>query len=222
MAEAFGISKEKVLVVGQPRCDLLFEKTDFFNKHNLKTSDYYRIGIWLPTYRSSIVGDIRKDGEYTEGSISFIKEDDLKKLNVELAKISNLLIIKLHPMDVLQKYPFHHYSNIIILKQKDLDVQLYPLIGNCDYLLTDYSSVLFDFDVLKKPMAFVMNDQDRYSRSRGFVFENIGDALPGPILSTYEELLAFIKRPYYTESKVLFNKFCDGNSSKRLYEHLKL
>lgn len=220
MSRCFNIDSKKVLPIGQPRCDLLFEGTDFFCKHKIDKDKFDKIGIWLPTYRSSIVKEIRIDGNYRAGCISFMNEDDLSLLNKELECLNHLLIIKLHPMDQLQEYVFRNYSRIMIIKAKDLDCQLYSLLGSCDYLLTDFSSVCIDFDICKKPMGFPMDDVDAYKNSRGFLFDNIEDVLPGPILPDYEHLLNFIRCPFYKKSSLNLNSYYDNQASKRLVDYL--
>ena len=223
MSECFDIPEDRVLPIGLPRCDLLFEPTDFFTQRNIDVESYDKIGIWLPTYRYSIVEtEKRIDGTYIPGAISFLEEKDLEKLNGDLARLNHLMIIKLHPMDKSQLYEFKTYSNILIVKQKDMKSQLYPLLGRTDYLLTDFSSVCIDYDILKKPMGFTIPDFDSYSNSRGFVFNDVLSILPGPIITNYEELVQFIKALYYKPSTLEFNKYRDNKACERLVNFLKM
>ena len=225
MSRAFNnMNLKYVPVVGQPRNDLLFENTTFFEDYRIDRDRYSQIGIWLPTYRSAIVGDVRVDGRYQEGTISFLTEKDLEVLNTSLVENKTLLLVKLHPMDILQEYEFEHYSNILILKQKDFRGQLYPLLGNCDFLLTDYSSVWLDYEILNKPIGFVMNDIDEYKNSRGLLIDNLEELLPGPILESVEKLNKFIENPSITIKNRfdLFNIYKDNKSCQRLAEFLKL
>lgn len=225
MAKAFNnMDIKNVPIVGQPRNDLLFEDTPFFEDYKIEKDKYSQIGIWLPTYRSSIVGDVRVDGKYQEGAISFLTEKELDKLNDSLVENNTLLLVKLHPMDALQKYDFKAYTNILILKQKDFRGQLYPLLGNCDFLLTDYSSVWLDYEILNKPIGFVMNDIEEYNNSRGLLIENLTESLPGPILDSIDALKKFIENPSITvkQRTYLFNTYRDNKSSQRLAEFLGL
>lgn len=225
MARAFNNKEIKdVPIVGQPRNDLLFEETKFFEEYHIEKHKYAQVGIWLPTYRSSIIGDVRVDGKYKEGAISFLTEKDLNDLNTSLVKNKTLLLVKLHPMDILQKYDFKHYSNILILKQKDFRGQLYPLLGNCDFLLTDYSSVWLDYEILNKPIGFVMNDIDEYKNTRGLVIDNLEESLPGPILNSLEQLNKFIDNTSMTvkQRSDIFNTYKDNKSCQRLAEFLGL
>lgn len=222
MAEAFATTKDRVLVTGQPRCDLLFEPTDWFDSVGIITSKYNRIGIWLPTYRKSIVGDIRVDGEYNDNGVSFLEEADMRRLDKFLFSENILLLLKIHPMDALQNAPFDGFTNIILIRPQDFHSQLYPLLGACDFLLTDYSSVFIDYQILRKPIGFVMNDIESYKTSRGFYFDDIEKVLPGPILSDYDSLCGFIKSPFVITNEVDYNEYFDNKSSERISDFLNL
>lgn len=220
MASCFGANVKSVLPLGQPRNDLLFSKTDFFHKRNIDIHSYKKIGAWLPTYhKSAIIKKERIDCE-SNGIFAFLNEDDLLNLDNALKRLNELLIIKLHPMDYLQNAEFRKYSNILILKQNDMDTQLYPLLGACDYLLTDFSSVCFDFEILNKPMAFPIDNLESYKECRGFVFEDIRSVLPGPMIFNYKGLIDFIEKPCKTDSKIRLNDFHDANASERLVNYL--
>ena len=125
-------------------------------------------------------------------------------------------------MDILQQRMFPSFSTILILKQADLKCQLYPLLGNCDYLLTDYSSVWVDYEIMDKPIGFVMDDIEQYRSSRGFNFDNMDKILPGPILSSLDSLISFCETPekYNYKRTNLFNEYKDNKSSQRLMEAL--
>ncbi|MCY6315229.1 CDP-glycerol glycerophosphotransferase family protein [Bacteroides fragilis] len=219
MSKSFNnLDLSRVLLVGQPRNDLLFQKTDFFSKRNIQRTDYCSVGIWLPTFRTSIIGETRTDGISTNDTISFLNIADLQDLNIFLSEIKILLIVKLHPMDILQTVDFPLFTNIMIMKQNDFSFQLYPLLGATDFLLTDYSSVWIDYDILDRPMGFVMNDIDEYQKSRGLTFDNISEVLPGPILSDLESLKSFLKTPetYKKETQKKFNLYKDDQACYRL------
>ena len=223
MSKSFnGIDTAHTLLTGQPRNDLLFQETTFFATRNIDTGKYRSTGIWLPTYRRSIVGDIRHDGIYNSNGISFLGIEELTQLDNHLRIGGDLLIIKLHPMDALQKVDFGSFTNIIVIKQHEFTEQLYPLLGACDYLLTDYSSVWIDYSILKRPIGFVMNDIDEYKKSRGLTIENIEEKLPGTIIDNCDKLTAFISSPppFNATNLALYNTYCDNGSSQRLAEVL--
>ena len=223
MAKSFnGIDTDHTLLTGQPRNDLLFQETTFFATRSIDTGKYRSIGIWLPTYRRSIVGDIRNDGTYNDNGISFLGMEELTRLDHWLGVEKHLLIVKLHPMDALQKVDFGKFNNLLIVKPHDFTEQLYPLLGACDYLLTDYSSVWIDYSILKRPIGFVMNDMAQYRESRGFTIDDIEEKLPGTIIDTYDKLTAFISQPaaLKEEHLALFNTYFDNRASERLAKEL--
>lgn len=88
MSKSFNnLDLSRVLLVGQPRNDLLFQKTDFFSKRNIQRTDYCSVGIWLPTFRTSIIGETRTDGISTNDTISFLNIADLQDLNIFYRKL---------------------------------------------------------------------------------------------------------------------------------------
>ena len=73
------------------------------------------------------------------------------------------------------------------------DVSAYPDIGElylaADVLITDYSSVMFDFAITGKPMLFYVYDLEEYGRElRGFYFD-LAEVAPGPLLATSQEVM---------------------------------
>ena len=224
MAESFNLDTSDVWVVGQPRNDMLFEPTNFYLTFKINLSKFKKKGIWLPTYRKSIVGALRTDGIFTEGNISFLSPAELLVLDRFLSKNGILLIIKIHPMDYLQNYHFPDFKNILIIQKTDVAVQLYPLLGSTDFLLTDYSSVWVDYQILGRPIGFVMDDYSEYEASRGFCFDNIKELLPGPILSTFDSLKDFLMNTNQIShtSCTILNKYRDNKSSERLIKQLNL
>jgi CDP-glycerol glycerophosphotransferase (TagB/SpsB family) len=194
IAESFGLNIDEVLPVGQPRIDLLYRKIDCLQKFKIKINENQRIILWTPTYRQSVVGDIRTDGNHTQ-DLPLIGRESLMELNIFLNDLNIFLLVKLHPMDKLNTKVFEEYSNIRILKNEDLEavnVQLYSIMAEVDILLTDYSSIYIDFLYLKKPIAFIFEDIDSYTKSRGFVFSNPLDFMPGAIITNFEELKSFL------------------------------
>ena len=220
MAEAFALPLHRVWVTGQPRCDELFCKTTYWDSIGFDASRYKSVGIWMPTYRKSIVGDIRTDGTFMEQQVGPLSFDDLKQLDAALASMEAFLFIKIHPMDALQQAVFPSFTHIRIIFPQDFSFPLYPFLGSCDYLLTDYSSVFIDYDICQRPMAFIMDDIDAYSGSRGLCFDDLEAVLPGPVLTDLAGVIAFIRSPYRKESSIELNQFKDNQATLRLIQKL--
>ncbi|WP_321328346.1 CDP-glycerol glycerophosphotransferase family protein [uncultured Ilyobacter sp.] len=229
----FNLKTSRVLITGQPRNDLLFEDTGFFKKTDINTNIYKKLIIWMPTYRNDLDGE-RSDGLNKKNYISIFKISELEEMNEFLKRIKVFLLIKIHPLDIINKLSIKNYSNLLVLKSDylhEINEQLYPLLGKFDALITDYSSVYVDFLILNRPIAFVITDEDQYSKYRGFVFKNYKKYMPGEFIKTKQSFYKFIqdlvdeKDKYYLKrSRVnrAFNKYCDDKSCERLIEKLKL
>ena len=92
-----------------------------------------------------------------------------------------------------------------------------------DMLITDYSSVMFDYSILKRPMFFYAYDLEKYRNDlRGFYFDYEGE-MPGPISSDTEELIGNILNYDSKEYEERFEKFRekyniwdDGRASEKV------
>jgi CDP-glycerol glycerophosphotransferase (TagB/SpsB family) len=192
MAQVFKIDPENVFISGQPKCDFLTTfnlKTDPLEQLNIHRSDYQSILFWAPTYRHAKDHDI-KDGKFKD-FLPVLKESELSLFNDYLSSIRSFLLIKLHPMDILNRYDFPHFSHIKIIKDEDLlkkSIQLYSLLSKTDILITDYSSLYIDFLLLNRPIIFAIDDFDEYRKSRNFVFKNPEKYMPGDIVSDFSSL----------------------------------
>jgi CDP-glycerol glycerophosphotransferase len=234
ISKVFGVDKNKVLITGLPRNDRMNKFRDVLNKLGIDGKLYNKKILWMPTFRKSSVGDKRNDGISKDGQLPLLSNKELKKFNVYLNDNNILLVIKLHPMDSLQKEDFCELSNIKIIVNDDfikIEEQLYSIFQEIDALITDYSSVYFDFMILNKPIGFVMDDLGEYASSRGFVFEDIYEWIPGPIIKEVSQLYSFVEQinnniDDYKEIRERVNnktnKYSDFNNTERLFDELKL
>lgn len=209
MSKAFSLKLENVLISGQPRNDLMFE-----NKFNLldllskNKNDFEKIILWMPTYRKSKIGDIRTDGELEKFN-DFLEDFFLIKLNSYLNSINSVCIIKLHPMDFMDVKNFKNYTNLFFVNNEDFEnkgISLYSVLHSADLLLTDFSSIYIDYLLLNKPIAFLVSDYNQYSNSRGFVFENPLEFMPGQIIENNESLIPFLEDILIKKKDLFFEK----------------
>ncbi|PMO59267.1 hypothetical protein BCT07_09660 [Vibrio breoganii] len=191
MSEAFGKKLNEVLISGLPRNDILTKKVVNPALIQLK-KEYDNIYVWLPTYRKSSIGDIREDGGST--SLYCFDDFDVDKLNEILKEKNSLVIIKPHPMAVLDKVNDEH-SNIKIINEDWLffnGMTLYELLGASDMLWTDFSSVFVDYLLTQKPILFLIPDLEEYKCNRGLTFELNEIELPGVVLQEEDSLFAYL------------------------------
>ena len=194
MSQAFSQNIKSTLISGQPRNDLMFINQNTLMKLGIEKKSYNKVFLWTPTYRKSIIGDLRNDGQVTN-ELPVI-DHNINELNEILKEIHSFMIIKLHPMDILTLNKFDNFSNLVFLINSDLDrkeCSLYALLGEVDVLLTDFSSIYIDYLLLDRPIGFVMDDFDKYENSRGFVMENPKDYMPGQFITQKKELFKFLK-----------------------------
>ena len=147
---------------------------------------------------------------------------NLKKMKETLGD-EYILLLRLHPFSIKG-------LNRDILNGFVKDVSGYGSIEKlyviADALITDYSSVIFDYGVLNRPMIFFAYDLNRYKNNlRGFNI-NFEKEAPGPIVSTYDELvnelvnMDTIKSRYNKKIKAFKRNYCqyeNGNSSKSVF-----
>ncbi|RLD11253.1 hypothetical protein DRI50_10215, partial [candidate division KSB1 bacterium] len=145
------------------------------------------------------------------------------KLNSILSEQNALLLIKLHPNDVSLR-TFRDLSHIKTLKAK---LDLYPFLVFTTALITDYSSIYFDYLLLKKPIIFYPFDFDDYLRLRELYFD-YQQAVAPPVVKTFEQLLKLLSNlqnlNFNEKDDQLLNRFWqfkDGRSSKRVVRFLK-
>nr|WP_259549351.1 CDP-glycerol glycerophosphotransferase family protein [Heyndrickxia oleronia] len=134
-----------------------------------------------------------------------------------------VILIKLHPT-VQEKLDFDYdlYKGFIYDFSYYKDVNDILLIT--DYLITDYSSIPYEFSLLGKPMIFYPFDLEQYEIERG-LWGKYEDLVPGPVVFNTEEMVNVIKENKFDLNKVkefsnIWNKYSEGYSSKNLVDYL--
>ncbi len=210
------IGKENAIIEkGYPRNDILYnyKKSDIDKlKEKFKIEKNKKIILYTPTWR---------DDEHTSGvGYTYKLGVNFDKLKKEIGN-EYVVLFRAHYL-VSNSFDFEKYKDFVIDVSKVDDINELYLIT--DLLITDYSSVFFDFANLKKPIIFYMYDLEKYKGElRGF-YINL-DELPGKIAKNEEELIDEIhkiKEFEYDEKYEQFNKkfnyLDDGQASKRVVE----
>lgn len=207
MSKAFKQPLENILIVGQPRNQyLLNTNIETLKSFGVDKQAYKKVIAWLPTYRKSHTGDVRSDGVVQE-LLPLVNKNELMSLDRYFNEKEIFCFIKLHPMDTLSKKDFDTYTNIVVLTNEDFharSIQLYSFLSNTDALITDYSSIYIDYMLTKKPIGFIIPDIESYASSRGFVFDNVLEKLPGQIIKDFADIEVFIEELETSEKKVSY------------------
>lgn len=213
------INKKNIMIQeGYPRNDFLknHTKNDIEKiKNELGIKNNKKIILYAPTYRDN---QHSVDLGYT-----YKTNVDFDKLQKELSN-EYIILFRAHWL-VAQEFNFDKYKDFIF------DVSNYDDINNLyvisDILITDYSSVFFDYANLKRPIIFYMYDLEDYRDNiRGF-YLNI-EELPGKIIKTEKELIEEIKLvsedfkydEKYKNFNQKFNYLDDGQASKRVVQKI--
>lgn len=185
---------EKLKVMEYPRQDYLLsgDKEELLQKITGENVKYRKIIMCMPTFRQTKDWiDSEKNDEYALGVINSI--DELYSLNSFLAENNTLMIVKLHPLQNADLLKTDSLSNIIYISNEELfrkKIILYELLGCCDALLTDVSSVYNDFLLLDRPIGFFMDNFINYHR--GYIVDNPIDYMPGSYIYNSQDLFDFI------------------------------
>lgn len=214
------IGKENIIVEkGYPRNDFLFNYTDAdVSKIKEKLgieNEKRKIILYAPTYRSN--------QHETGVGYTYKEEIDFEHLR---EKFGNEYIVLFRPhYFIANVFDFEKYKGFVYDVSKIDDINELYIIT--DLLITDYSSVFFDYANLKRPMIFYMYDLEHYrDKSNGFYIDLA--ELPGKITETQEELEEEIERiakdfkydEKYKKFNEKYNYLDDGNASKRVVEEV--
>ena len=204
-------TKAKLVELGYPRNDRLSQindesRTSIRTKLGV-TDPNLKLVLYAPTWRDTSRG---KSGGWE--SVNYLNE------NSQLPEGFKLLY---------RGHSNTHASHESKSVNETIDVTFYPSIADlfiaADVLITDYSSVMFDFSVTGKPMIFLTPDISDYETDRGFYF-NFREQAPGPICLNSEDAMKalsnldsdrkkFAKK--YEQWNKQFNPMDDGKATER-------
>lgn len=206
------LNKNKVLVLGFPRNDALFETNA--NKPNILKNCAFSV-LYAPTWRK------------TEQTKLFPFDNiDFSEFNIFLEKHNITLFIRLHPNDEKTIPEGMLQSKIKLFSSHDYE-EINDYLSFFDSLITDYSSILYDFMLLDRPMLFLPYDYDTYEKNVGFAID-YNKVTPGAKPKTIEEfkqaLVDMKQRDSFKEKRHEIcdqcNKYKTGNS-ERIVEYFR-
>ena len=217
-AEAFNCSKDIIRPLGTPRTDVFFDNAFVDSGRQRLTEAIPGIGgrkiiLYAPTFRGSSPTDA-----YNEKKIDYQKFKDA--LGNEYA-----LVLKYHPFtygkDNFTPEEQEKYGDFVYLCPPEIGID--TAMCAADILISDYSSLIFEYSLLDRPMIFFAYDLEEYEHSRDYYFP-YKDFVPGPIVKNDDELLGCILNGTGTDKVEKFReKFmsaCDGESTRRISDFI--
>ncbi|MCR5691370.1 MAG: CDP-glycerol glycerophosphotransferase family protein [Eubacterium sp.] len=197
---AFGLAEERIFQEGLPRTDLILDRDRMGQLEEKFYREYpeYRekkILLYAPTFRDSQVEDPR---------LALDLEKFVKKMNED-----QVLFLRLHPhvADNFKEPVEELYGGRVV------NMSAYPgvasLLQVADCLITDYSSIMFEFYLLKKPVFFFAYDLAEFEKEGRSFYEDYRQFVPGPVCLNQEELVEAMEDYKWDEAR--WQAFCQDN-----------
>jgi len=191
-AYEFNTDAERVYGLGYPRNDeLVTFKTDI--KSYLGTA-CEKIIVWYPTYRQHKKSEMKVE----VNALPIIHNAESAIAVNECAKRNNILIVlKPHFAQDVSNIRNLSLSNIRFIDDaffQNNGITSYQFVGNCDALITDYSSIYYDFTLCDKPIAFVWEDIEEYKKNPGLIDDYEYYSKGAEKIYTVEDFKAFVDR----------------------------
>ena len=217
-AESFRQPLERFVTdIGMPRTDVLFGDEEIASiKATVRTRyalpEGKRVILYAPTFRGESV--LRATSP---------RDLDLRVLH-RLLGGDHVILLRLHPF-VRQSQPIPPDLASFAIDASD-HPDIHELMLVSDVLVTDYSSAIFEFSLLNRPMAFFAPDHDDYMDERGFYFD-YRTGVPGPVFDTTEALASWLRAGLFDLERVARFRVesfevADGHASERFVDRIVL
>ena len=227
-AENLSCSEANMRVLGYPRNDKLFSSNKIDLNNLFSPGEINKFIYWLPTFRQH-----KNKVSYSNISMPILYDDNICKGINECARQHNVfVIVKPHPCQDISYIKAMKLSNLCFIDDdflKNFSIDNYELLNSADALLTDYSSVYYDFLLADKPIGLCWDDFDEYSKREGFRVDPNFIMSGGEKIYNEEDLKCFIIRIANNDdilakerNKIcsLVHKYKDGNSTVRTVDYI--
>ncbi len=210
-SKALGVPKRKIFVSGLPRNDTIIRNKNNIDriKKSIGLNPLKKLILYAPTFR-----DINGEERIFEDFLHYIA-DKLPDEYIFIYRLHGRSIDKNRLRGLPDIYDFSSYNDVEIL------------LCAADILVTDYSSIVFDYALLERPIIFYAPDYKEYEKYRGFYFE-YEKFVPGPIYTEPDNLLNGLTEYDFNEwiNKVRrfrdrFQQYIDDGNSDRVVKKIK-
>jgi len=213
---AFNISTNDIIETGFPRMDIIIKSECAYERALLYDEKIInKCILFAPTFRDS--------GRKT---VNYIQSLDINRMNLFLKKNNAILLIKMHYIDHIKNHFINikKYSNIKLLdKNKFNDIN--RVLYHVDLLITDYSSIFYDFLILDRPILFFPADLIEYQKDDRELYVDYNKATPGKKCESWSEIQIELEKYFQNEDHFKFErnlvynnyyKYSDGKNCERI------
>jgi CDP-glycerol glycerophosphotransferase (TagB/SpsB family) len=224
LRSAFGLTADRVVVTGDPRDDILSQGTERSRIETARALLESTVGpladagviLYAPTWR---------DGERDPGVPS---SEEWRLIDEYLAATNRVLVLRPHPHGIGDYGAGPRISDRIRMLAATDQNDVTPVLPAVELLITDYSSIAYDFALTSRPIAFLAPDVERYTATRG-LYEPYEEFSAGTELGSWTELIGMLGRAE-SEPGILarlgqnsralaeaHHAFRDGRNTERVY-----
>jgi len=216
-SSAFDLDLNNVYLTGSPRADVILHEDPVKPAFIRDRGKFKHIG-YFPTHRQ----DTRLLQE-------FLRWEKLENLSKFLQRQNSILYIKLHYYNLTSLGEIRELSNIVFLKEEDAPDINY-ILPWIDILITDYSSVFYDYLLLDRPMIFAPFDLAKYVSGERELYGDYNELTPGEKCYSWEEVVQVLQKLFngedgYIETrsklKDKYHYYHDTMNSRRVIEFAK-
>jgi CDP-glycerol glycerophosphotransferase (TagB/SpsB family) len=223
-SSAFRIPRERCVELGYPRLAPFTWDENYLHQwvkrwgqarqlEPIEAGKKYRERfIYMPTWR--------------DNNPDFLGEHfDAERINDVLVRLNSILYLKLHfstPNEIVEQ--FRGFSNLYVLNSEE---DVYPLLKYTDLLITDYSSIYYDYLLLDKEICFYAFDLEEYERDIRGLYEDYRGSVPGFIAADQRALLVYLEtrgsrsfEKIRGELRPLLHSHVEGNAAERIAKYV--
>lgn len=207
--DVYTLFNGSILDTGYPRVDLIYGTNQEKMRKLFDIDDEKKVILYAPTWRGHL-------GEKTDQSKKIL--EDVKEIQEKFPEMVVLVKAHYYAESFFKEQGFGH-----LIIQNSIDTN--EVLSIIDILITDYSSIFFEFLLTKKPIIFYAYDETQYQKKRGTYIAM--DDLPGPLCHTIDGVLDSIEQmdeisSHYKKTYEQFmKKFCyhdDGRATERFVD----
>lgn len=219
---------EKMFSLGFPRNDILTQPQT--PAKELMNTDCEKVIVWYPTYRQSAAKAANTGSTHALPVIH--DENAAAELNQWAKEHKVLLVLKPHFAQDLSKIKDMKLSNIQFIDDSFFQIHntsSYAFVAGCDAMITDYSSIFYDYLLCDKPVALVWEDVEEYRKDPGFCIDLDVIAKGGVTVYNMEDFKRFIREVATEEDSCreerrklrdMTNYAADGKNTQRVTDFI--